>query len=257
MSGLSLSAKLASLLSLLAVSVLYHVVATHFPDPLRIFFGDLSTALNNFYVLSKNGDGVDDGAKQSQKLQQYDAVIVGAGWAGLRAAKTLLDSGISNILVLEANDYIGGRSKTVNQDGSINVPSTAINNISIDAGSEWLYTDNSMERYLVKNDFIEGASIIDPRAYFVPLEGAEFYEQTRHNNGTLNTKVLKNSNEYKDRVWGGFQSFRKDRLKRLGGGMKVGAVSRVQVVFHDSVFILVLVVLHMVILSALFFNLMS
>ena len=41
--------------------------------------------------------------------QQYDAVIVGAGWAGISAAKELLEDGVENILVLEAHDYIGGR----------------------------------------------------------------------------------------------------------------------------------------------------
>lgn len=41
--------------------------------------------------------------------EKYDAVIVGAGWAGISAAKALLKNGINNILVLEANDYIGGR----------------------------------------------------------------------------------------------------------------------------------------------------
>ena len=41
--------------------------------------------------------------------ESYDAVIVGAGLAGIRAAKTLIDSGISSILILESADYIGGR----------------------------------------------------------------------------------------------------------------------------------------------------
>ena len=39
----------------------------------------------------------------------YDAVIVGAGWAGIRAAEILIKGGVENILVLEAHDYIGGR----------------------------------------------------------------------------------------------------------------------------------------------------
>ena len=41
--------------------------------------------------------------------EKYDAVVVGAGWAGISAAKALHNNGIDNILVLEANDYIGGR----------------------------------------------------------------------------------------------------------------------------------------------------
>ena len=41
--------------------------------------------------------------------ERYDAVIVGAGWAGIRAAEILIKGGVENILVLEAHDYIGGR----------------------------------------------------------------------------------------------------------------------------------------------------
>lgn len=41
--------------------------------------------------------------------KKYDAVIVGAGWAGIKAAQTLIENGVENILVLEAHDYIGGR----------------------------------------------------------------------------------------------------------------------------------------------------
>ena len=41
--------------------------------------------------------------------QEYDAVIVGAGWAGIRAAEILIKGGVENILVLEAHNYIGGR----------------------------------------------------------------------------------------------------------------------------------------------------
>src|SRR6056300_999962 len=40
--------------------------------------------------------------------KKYDAVIVGAGWAGIKAAQTLIENGVENILVLEAHNYIGG-----------------------------------------------------------------------------------------------------------------------------------------------------
>jgi len=48
-------------------------------------------------------------ASANSGIQNYDAVIVGAGWAGISAAKALLEDGVDNILVLEAHDYIGGR----------------------------------------------------------------------------------------------------------------------------------------------------
>jgi len=43
---------------------------------------------------------------------EYDAIIIGAGWAGLGAAKTLYENGATNFIVLEAHDYIGGRCKS-------------------------------------------------------------------------------------------------------------------------------------------------
>jgi len=48
-------------------------------------------------------------ASASSGIQKYDAVIVGTGWAGITAAKALLKDDVDNILVLEAQDYIGGR----------------------------------------------------------------------------------------------------------------------------------------------------
>jgi len=57
----------------------------------------------------------------------YDAVIIGAGWAGLGAAKMLQSR---NILVLEARDYIGGRSRTVAfSDG-----------VTTELGSGWIHS---------------------------------------------------------------------------------------------------------------------
>ncbi len=52
------------------------------------------------------GTGI--GASPGIQIQQYDAVIIGAGWAGISAAKALLEDDVENILVLEAQDYIGG-----------------------------------------------------------------------------------------------------------------------------------------------------
>lgn len=46
-------------------------------------------------------------------MQHFTVIVVGAGIAGCTAAKTLVDSGIHNITVLEATDRIGGRVKTV------------------------------------------------------------------------------------------------------------------------------------------------
>ncbi|RLS97983.1 MAG: FAD-dependent oxidoreductase, partial [Planctomycetota bacterium] len=46
----------------------------------------------------------------------YDAIVVGAGLAGLTAAKSLIDAGL-DVLVLEADERPGGRLKTDRVDG--------------------------------------------------------------------------------------------------------------------------------------------
>lgn len=55
-----------------------------------------------------------------------DVVVVGAGFAGLSAARTLMAGGEENFVVLEARDRVGGRTR-----------SGMIGNISIDLGGMW------------------------------------------------------------------------------------------------------------------------
>ena len=83
----------------------------------------------------------------------------------MRAAKTLLNAGTSNILILKANDYTGRRLITLNQDGSINNPFTFCSNIPIEFGSEWLYNNNVMGNNLNDNGYTGMTSIIDPKVY--------------------------------------------------------------------------------------------
>ncbi|GAM90463.1 hypothetical protein ANO11243_085070 [Dothideomycetidae sp. 11243] len=48
--------------------------------------------------------------------QIYDAVVIGAGYAGLRAGRDLVQSGHS-VIMLEARDRVGGRTYTVESNG--------------------------------------------------------------------------------------------------------------------------------------------
>eukprot|EP01084_Bolivina_argentea_P067978 123713_1 len=78
------------------------------------------------------------GSEQEYTQYDYDVIIMGAGMAGISAAKTLYESGVTNILIIEAQDYIGGRMKTVNfGDYNVNQGSTWIQ-----GGGDCLNTDD-------------------------------------------------------------------------------------------------------------------
>ena len=65
-------------------------------------------------------------------------IIVGAGAAGLAAAKMLDDNGIEYV-VLEATDHFGGRLKK----------NDAFSDFPIDLGAEWIHEDKSILNYLI------------------------------------------------------------------------------------------------------------
>lgn len=158
--------------------------------------------------------------------KQYDAVIVGAGWAGLRAASTLIDSSISNILVLESADYIGGRSHSVNSvDGSSNnvqfIGDTS--NIPTELGSSWLYnTNNNMENVLLEDadiNFLLDAD--ESKDSMCPMNQATYYQQLREIGDddeaeeTITTEILEDADEWFDEMWAdnrGFLTFRSNRI---------------------------------------------
>ncbi|KAJ1079477.1 hypothetical protein NDU88_000292 [Pleurodeles waltl] len=64
-------------------------------------------------------------------------VIVGAGFAGLAAATTLVKSGLKNVVILEAMDYVGGRTHTVRPFGA---------NI-IEMGATWIHGQTNNPLY--------------------------------------------------------------------------------------------------------------
>ena len=68
-------------------------------------------------------------AHADEELTVYDVIVVGAGMAGVSAARRLSDLGVANVLVLEARDRVGGRTYSVNT-------TTAG---SIDLGAMWIH----------------------------------------------------------------------------------------------------------------------
>lgn len=160
-------------------------------------------------------------------VQNYDAVIIGAGWAGIRAAKTLLSEGKTNILILEANNYIGGRSKTINSNGRpTNDPNTDTSNIPMDVGCEWLYnTGSDMEETLVSEGYLDGA-LRNSKYSAIPLGTGQYYLQKRGDDGGLTTGILEESDEWMEEIWGGFLSFRENRLEEMDGDSYATAIDK-------------------------------
>lgn len=62
------------------------------------------------------------------KIRRTKVLILGAGVAGLVAAKTLEEKGINDFLILEAQDYIGGRFKQRSFAG-----------VKLEEGANWIH----------------------------------------------------------------------------------------------------------------------
>jgi monoamine oxidase len=65
--------------------------------------------------------------QSDSNLREADVLVLGAGISGLAAARTLIDSGLS-VIILEARDRIGGRMWT---DNSLGLP--------LDIGASWIH----------------------------------------------------------------------------------------------------------------------
>jgi len=101
------------------------------------------------------------------KGNTFDVIVIGAGLAGLSAASTLLESDITNILVLEAQNEIGGRVRTVRVE----------KDLVFDYGAQWIHGQDknpihelAKRRHLLSNDpsfegqgpfFTQNGEIID------------------------------------------------------------------------------------------------
>ncbi|KAL7531015.1 hypothetical protein ACHAWF_003597 [Thalassiosira exigua] len=144
----------------------------------------------------------------ANRHRQYDAVIVGAGWAGIRAAEVLASEGITSLLVLEAQDVVGGRARSLNGDGSFNDPSMVGDdgNVPYDEGEEWLMAGTDMEDAMGGRGYLDAVAGNDMDTA-MSLEDVTFYRRTEDGE----TNVYDDGAGWVGDVWwGGFLAYRED-----------------------------------------------
>lgn len=78
-------------------------------------------------------DTVEEATENVQLIpKRTEVVIIGAGLAGLAAAHRLYEGGCKNVIILEAQNRIGGRVQTITHDKNIlELVSISLNKTSI------------------------------------------------------------------------------------------------------------------------------
>ena len=85
-----------------------------------MFIFSFAAALFATLVVACRGEG-------ACESPDADVLILGAGMSGIAAAKTLFDNGVTNFIILEARDEIGGRMRAVDFAG-----------VKVEAGASWI-----------------------------------------------------------------------------------------------------------------------
>ena len=120
-------------------------------------------------------------------MKPYDVVVIGAGIAGVTAASRLREMGVTNFIVLEAQDYVGGRIKTSYQWGA-----------PVELGAEFIHGDQTITAQIARQlnlDYIsayEDIKLVDEEGKVLGSEYKEIYYRLRDyvlQNGVHNVSV--------------------------------------------------------------------
>lgn len=90
-----------------------------------------------FLCFFREAEG-ENAAKVQKEVQTFDVVVIGAGIAGLGAAKVLKEANV-NFVVLEGSDRVGGRINTVEMQNL----TKDTRKVLVDSGAQWLHGKNN------------------------------------------------------------------------------------------------------------------
>ncbi|XP_050297420.1 spermine oxidase-like isoform X2 [Anthonomus grandis grandis] len=130
--------------------------ATHEDLAKPLLVGDKEVVLfageaTHFSYFSTVHGAVETGLREAERIYDmynniayHQTVIIGAGLAGLGAAKQLAENGITDFKIFEAMDKAGGRIETI-----------FINDKALDLGAQWMHgKDNPLYRFALENSLL-------------------------------------------------------------------------------------------------------
>ncbi|KAJ9592067.1 hypothetical protein L9F63_001406, partial [Diploptera punctata] len=121
-------------------------------------------------------------------MKTYKAVIVGAGIAGLAAAKTLLDTGVRDFVILEAQDHAGGRINSVTLNGGW-----------VEAGAQWIHgQNNEVWRLAHKYNLLSDITSSEGEGPYLREDGVEFQPSLVKEVQSVVERILEECEQYAD-----------------------------------------------------------
>ncbi|XP_076630893.1 uncharacterized protein LOC143346566 isoform X2 [Colletes latitarsis] len=169
-------------------STVHGAVETGFREANRIInfhrtCGWLNQAISNFNKLGRMLSNA------NQITARTKVVIVGAGIAGLSAAKTLEDANFCDYLLFEAQNVIGGR-----------IRSLAWNKSWIESGAQFLHGDQSLLAQLCyRNGLLSDVSFRDGQGIFIRNNGIRVDETIVEEIDDLVRNTLEDCEDYENR----------------------------------------------------------
>lgn len=125
-----------------------------------------------FFMLHRTAAVPELATKVQGEVQHFDVVVIGAGIAGLGAAKVLKEAKV-NFVVLEGSDRVGGRINTVDME---NLTKDS-KKVSVDSGAQWLHgKNNELFKFAEKHSLIRPELSEEAQGDYIRDDGTKLDE---------------------------------------------------------------------------------